>query len=93
MTTIILDSFIHNANSCIALNFPYKFEIKEYVKKGPGVKWTQTHRCFYIYYDELALANLKDYLKAVNFKVISKPTNVIQNNRGGEAPSKNPLKQ
>ena len=31
MTTIILDSFIHNANSCIALNFPYKFEIKEYV--------------------------------------------------------------
>ncbi len=91
MTTITLDSFTHNAKSCIALNFPYNFEVKEYIKKGPAVKWTQTHRCFYIYYDELALANLKDYLKAANFKVISKPPDVIQNNRRGVTPSKKPL--
>lgn len=41
-------SLIHRGARQIALNFPYNNKIKDHLKKLEGVKWTRTHKCFYI---------------------------------------------
>ena len=71
MITVSLESFTHNDQHCIAIKFPYNFEIKEYIKKFNGVRWTKTHSTFYIYYTEIRLEDLKLYLAKENLKIIS----------------------
>jgi site-specific recombinase XerD len=63
MISITLEPFTHNSKSCIAIKFPYNFEVKEYIKKFSGVHWTKTHRTFYIYYSEVRLEDIKTYIK------------------------------
>lgn len=70
MTSITLEPFTHNSQSCIAINFLYNFEAKEYIKKFKGVYWTKTHRTFYIYFDEVRLENLKNHIKQGGFKIL-----------------------
>ena len=41
-------SLLHRGARQIALNFPYNNRIKDHLKKLKGVKWTRTHKCFYI---------------------------------------------
>lgn len=93
MITITLAPFTHNAKSCIAIKFLYTFSVKEYIKRGPDVKWTKTHKCFYIYYDELREQKLKHYLVAGNFKIIDKKTITVENNRRGIITNNKPLNQ
>jgi hypothetical protein len=63
MTSIKLEPFTHNSKSCIAIKFPYDFKTKEYIKKFKGVHWTKTHSTFYIYYNEVMLEDIKEYIK------------------------------
>ncbi len=71
MTSITLESFTHNSKSCIAIKFPYNFKAKEYIKKFNGVYWTKTHSTFYIYYDEVRLEGLKEYIKKSHFRLLN----------------------
>ena len=70
MTNVTLETFTHNSQSCIAIKFPYNFEIKEYIKKFDGVRWTKTHSTFYIYYNEVRLEDFKNYLVKGNLNII-----------------------
>ena len=71
MTNITLEPFTHNAQRCISIKFAYNFETKEYIKKFNGVRWTKTHRTFYIYYTEIRLEDLKTHLIKENFNIIT----------------------
>ncbi|WP_298239277.1 tyrosine-type recombinase/integrase [uncultured Algibacter sp.] len=70
MTSITLVPFVHNNKSCIAIKFPYNFEVKEYLKKFDGVRWTKTHHTFYIYYNEVRLKDIKNYIKKGGINLI-----------------------
>lgn len=75
-THVSLESFTHHSKQCIAIKFPFNFELKEYLKKFEGVRWTKTHRTFYIYYSEIKLEDLKNHLKKGNIRIINrKPEN------------------
>ncbi len=74
MSLITLEPFTHNSKSCIAIKFPFDFETKEYIKKFNDVYWTKTHRTFYIFYDEVKLENLKEYLKKGGLKLNEAPS-------------------
>lgn len=94
MVSVKLSSFEHNLKSCISIKFQYNFEAKEIIKKGPDVKWTKTHRCFYIFYNELRLEKLQEYLIKNNFKILEElPKTVIQNRKGGTNISHKPLNE
>lgn len=93
MTSITLSPFTHNSKSCIAIKFLYNFTAKEYIKKGPDVKWTKTHRCFYIYYDELRLEKLKNYLNKGDFKIISEQPVTVETSRKGIITNQKPLNE
>lgn len=83
MNTITLEPFVHNLKSCIGLKFPYDFRMKEIVKKIEGVRWTQTHRCFYIVYDELTVDSFKKKLMQLGFHITGcEPVTVEQNRKG-----------
>lgn len=71
MISITLEPFTHNLKSCLGIKFLYNFEVKEYIKKFAGVKWTKTHRVFYIYYDEVRVEDLKDYIKKGGFQILN----------------------
>ena len=91
MTSITLSTFTHNTKSCIAIKFLYSFKAKEFIKKGPDVKWTKTHRCFYIYYDELRLEKLKKYLTHSEYKILGDKPAIVKNNRRGVVTNQKPL--
>lgn len=75
MTNVSLEPFTHNSQDCISIRFPYNFEIKEYIKKFNGVKWTKTHSTFYIYHTEIRVKDLKKHLVEGNIKIITKVKN------------------
>ena len=77
MTSITLENFTHNSESCVALKFPYNFEAKEYIKQFKGVYWTKTHSTFYIYYDEVRLENIKAYLKKGGLQILNDTNETI----------------
>lgn len=48
MSTIFVEPLFHNNKWQIAMRFPYDFQKKEYVRKLRDVKWSQSHRVFYL---------------------------------------------
>lgn len=48
MARISLEPLEHAGASQIAIKFQYNFQVKEHIKKLEGIKWSQTHKCFYI---------------------------------------------
>jgi site-specific recombinase XerD len=71
MKNITLEPFTHNSLRCIAIKFPYNFEVKEYIKKFEGVRWTKTHSTFYIFFTEVRLEDLKEYLVKGGLNIIT----------------------
>ncbi|WP_298766909.1 tyrosine-type recombinase/integrase [uncultured Polaribacter sp.] len=72
MISVTLNSFTHNAKSCIAIKFPYNYEAKEYIKQFKAVRWSKTHATFYIYFTEASLEDLKKHLAKGNIKILNK---------------------
>ncbi len=83
MISITLEPLTHNSKNCAAIKFPYNAEAKEYVKQFKGVRWTKTHRCFYIYFDELRIIKLKQHLEQGGFKILEHPSRAVKKNRNG----------
>jgi site-specific recombinase XerD len=77
MANVSLETFTHNSQHCIAIKFQYDFELKEYLKKFVGVRWTKTHSTFYIYYSEVRLDDLKTYLAQKEITIINKNENKL----------------
>ena len=74
MIYITLASFMHHNQKCISLSFAYSFKVKQYIKNGHGVKWSNTFRCFYVLDKGSNRALLVGYLKAGGYTV--KTTNI-----------------
>ena len=69
MIYITLASFIHHNQKCISLSFAFSFKVKQYIKNGHGVKWSNTFRCFYVLDKGSNRALLVGYLKAGGYTV------------------------
>ncbi len=66
---LVLDIIHHKGQAQIAVIFPYDFELKEYIKKFEGIKWSASKSLFYLLYSKDNLSNLIYYinLKTSNF--------------------------
>lgn len=91
MTTITLEPFTHNLKSCLGLKFPYHFESKEIIKKMEGVRWTKSHRCFYIIYDESTIHSFKKKLIDNGFVISGYEPKTVEQNRKGVKTNLAPL--
>ena len=69
MIYITLASFMHHKQKCISLSFAYSFKVKQYIKNGHGVKWSNTFRCFYALDKGSNRALLAGYLQAGGYTV------------------------
>lgn len=48
MKKIVLKRFYHRGAEQIGIVFDYDTEVKNYIKSFEGVKWSQTHKMFYV---------------------------------------------
>jgi len=69
MKKITLSLFTHQKNQQIKIGFMYDYDIKEYVKKFPSVRWSASHRTFYTPFSKENTNNLYQYLKKNNYTV------------------------
>jgi len=67
-----LSIIFHRSRSCIAIRFPYSFELKEYVKNYTGTYWSNSKRCFYLYYSEIVEKEFTAYLSKGGYSIDNK---------------------
>lgn len=70
MARIVLDTFEHKGATQIGINFPYNFELKNYIKSLKGVTWSQSHKRFYIAFSAENKRLLYDHLRAKGHFVV-----------------------
>ena len=63
MQTIRITPLIHRGSECIGIYFEKNTAIEQVVRKQPGVKWSQTHTCWYIPLSETGYNKLVKQLK------------------------------
>jgi len=59
-----LSKILHNNQEQVKIDFEYNFEVKEYVKQFPLVKWNNTHGTYYIPFSKTNVNNLYKHLRA-----------------------------
>lgn len=69
MKHISLSPLFHRERLQIAIRFPFDEEIKDYLKKFPGICWSRTHHTFYLQHSEENTNRLFNYLVAKKWKV------------------------
>ena len=69
MTKITLSLFTHHKKQQIKIGFNYDFEVKEYIKQFPSVRWSATHKTFYLPFSKENTNNFYRYLKKNNYTV------------------------
>ncbi len=69
MKTIILKPLNHRGESQIGIYFPFDALVKETIKQFKGVKWSQTHRVFYVQDTTKNRQELFKYLREEKFYV------------------------
>lgn len=62
---ITLQPLMHREKLCIAMHGVYRSDILPLIKQQPKVRYTQTHRCWYIPYSEENLKSLRSVLENV----------------------------
>lgn len=65
MYTLTLDRITHRNTSQISVGFAYNASVKDHIKAFKGVRWSQTHRCFYF---EDTRDNLHHFFKHIQKK-------------------------
>ncbi|WP_458626495.1 site-specific tyrosine recombinase/integron integrase [Winogradskyella sp. PC D3.3] len=75
---ITLSKLYHNNDDQIAIGFEYNKETKTIVKALEGVKWSQTHKTFYVLYSKNTIYTLFNYFRShgyyVDYSQFRKPT-------------------
>ena len=69
ITTITLSKFYHNNEDQLAIGFNYSESTKKIVTAIIGVKWTATHRTFYIPFSKDAVNTLYKHFKSKGYYV------------------------
>lgn len=69
MVQITLSPLHHNKTIVTAIHFEYDISVKNYVKEFPGVKWSQTHKSFYVSFSKANVNRLFLYLRAKHYYV------------------------
>lgn len=69
MKTIVLELLEHKGEQQIGIYFPYDALVKDYVKQFSSVKWSQTHRVFYVEDSRENRQKLFQYLREGNYYV------------------------
>ncbi|GAL67658.1 tyrosine-type recombinase/integrase [Jejuia pallidilutea] len=69
MTTITLEPLWHKQKKHIAIKFEYNVAVKNVVKSYNNVRWSKTHRTFYIPYSTEEIHNLFLYFRKQNWFV------------------------
>lgn len=69
MITITLTSIEHRGASQIAIGFAYDIAVKKVVKAFEGVKWSQTHKTFYVGDTSESRQKLFQHLREANYYV------------------------
>lgn len=69
MVNIVLSALFHRNKHTIAINFKFDLTIKAYIKSIEGVKWSETHKTFYIEHNALNKQKLYQALRLKNWYV------------------------
>ena len=69
MQKITLNKVEHRGQQQLTLSFAYNAATKEYIKKFPGVKWSQTLKCFYVPFSKDVTNKIFLYLRHANYFV------------------------
>ena len=70
MTIITLEPHIEEEEECFGIKFIYNFEVKEFVKRIDGVRWSKIQRCYCITKDDSILEKFKKTLRERGFTVL-----------------------
>ena len=63
MKKLVLKNDWIGKNPVIRLEFPYDFELKEYVKQFPGCNWDTKKKVWWVAYEEGKLSEMLQYFK------------------------------
>ncbi|KAA2219913.1 tyrosine-type recombinase/integrase [Maribacter flavus] len=66
---IIFSKSHHNGQEVLIVGFEYNLELKEYVKKFPGIQWSSGLRSFYTLFTREITNSLFQYLRAKNYYI------------------------
>ena len=69
MNKIKLSLLQHKGANQIKIDFNYDFKTKEYIKNFPLVKWSATHKTFYLPFSKENTNNFYIYLKKKGFEI------------------------
>lgn len=61
--------FKHKGVDQIGIKFPFDPSVKNYIRQFKGVRWTATHKCFYVTYSPITYTELLAHLKAKDWPV------------------------
>ncbi|HMB62721.1 MAG TPA: site-specific tyrosine recombinase/integron integrase [Eudoraea sp.] len=70
MVTIRLAPLHHRNRPQIKIDFDYSFPVKEYIKNFPGVRWSSTHKTFYVLFSDKTKSELCSYLHRGGYRTI-----------------------
>jgi site-specific recombinase XerD len=65
---ITLETITHKGKRCVAIRFEYDFYLKEYIKKFPAVRWSQTQKTFYILRSDARLNSFRSYIEEGGYR-------------------------
>ena len=78
IATITLSKFNHNNEDQLSIGFKFSESTKAIVKAIEGVKWSATHRTFYVSFSKDAINTLYHYFKSngyyVDYSSLLQPT-------------------
>ncbi|WP_299680594.1 tyrosine-type recombinase/integrase [uncultured Tenacibaculum sp.] len=69
MSKIHLSKLYHKNKNQIKVDFEYDYNVKEYIKKYPLVKWSNTYKTFYLPFSKENANNFCIYLRKNNYHV------------------------
>jgi site-specific recombinase XerD len=79
MTIITLDPYIEDGQKCFGIKFIYNFEVKEFIKKIDGVRWSKIQRCYCITNEVSILGKFKKTLRDRGFTVLGdEPVQIVK---------------
>jgi len=72
MKKVIIYKLFHREKENIGIKFSYDKNIKKHISSLNTVRWTATHKCFYIPFSEENYSNLIGYLQKIPVEIIDK---------------------
>ena len=73
MQTVTLKAFIHRNQECIGIYFTGTKELNTALRKLPGIKWSQTNKCWWL---PLNKGNMAAITKAVDSIAVINSSNL-----------------